>query len=121
MNKINVTAFVAFVFAVLAFLKVGIPETMTKEGVVAAVMATTSAALLVVRLIHGDADASGVKLWYQSKIVWTQIGTALIAVLALFGVDLGLRLEDFVALAMAVGTGLTMVFGTGGQAKIGRK
>ena len=120
MNKINVTAFVGFVFAVMAFLKIGLPDTVTQAGVVEAIMAITASAIIIMRFRHGDEYAKGVKEWYQSKIVWTQIGTALFAVLALFGVRVGISLEQFASFAMVASTGLTMILGTGGNARIGR-
>lgn len=116
-NRTTIAPIVALVFAVLSYLGVGLPASFTPDGVVAAVIAIAAVVALIARFFDGG-TYEDVKDWWRSKTVWAAVGTAIIALGALVGVNLGFSVEEFAAAAMMFTTLLMAIFGSGDKAKL---
>lgn len=113
-NRLTITPIVTLIFGLLAFFKIALPDTMTEETMVGVVILGGAALTTIMRIFSGGADENGIKVWYHSKILWTQFGAFLVACLALGGVTItGLDPETFAAAALSVAAGLSLVFSFG--------
>lgn len=117
-NRTTIAPIVALIFFILAYLKVGLPDTMTQEAVVLAVLGIIGIVTVIARFKTGDEYAAGVKRWWQSKVIWLQIFGVITSLLGLFGVRVGVDPEAVAGIAAILVTGLTAIFGSGDQAKI---
>lgn len=118
-NRTTITALIGMIFAILAYFKVGLPDTMSQDAVVAVVLVATGLATAIARWTDGDEYAAGVKNWWQSRVIWTQVGAVISGGLALFGVSIGVTQEGFAETAMLIVTVASFAFGKGTQARIG--
>lgn len=90
----------AILFALLAHLGVVLPATMNPTALVSAVLLILTAATAIARFhIGDDGDA---KAWWQSKVIWTNVVGAAVAVLALFGAGSSLDPAGLVETIMIV-------------------
>lgn len=118
-NKLTITPIVGLIFGLLAFFKVVLPDSITQEVIIGVVLLGGAGLTTVMRYCHGDADDNGEKIWYQSKVLWTQFGAFLCACLALAGVTIpGLDPDTFAASMLTVATALTLLFGMGNKKAI---
>lgn len=99
MNKMVLTSLAGVLFAALAFFHVGLPQSFTQEGFVAAATLVLAAVTTLLRFFHGD-PVDGVKSWFQSKTVWAGIVGSVFAILALFGIVPGVDQTTVVTLIM---------------------
>ncbi|MCZ4340561.1 hypothetical protein O4H52_03010 [Sphingomonadaceae bacterium G21617-S1] len=102
-SRIALTQLVGIAFALLAAIGVAIPAGFDPPSVVAVLMLAIAAVTAVLRFGHIGQPAADAKTWWQSKIIWTQIASAIVAVLVLFrvvpaGFDPSAHVEGLMAL-----------------------
>lgn len=117
MNTLTIPAIVALLFSLAAWFGIGLPPTMTQPAVVAAAMLVGNAWVIVARFNAGQLE-NGLKHFWESRLFWTNALGALVAILALFGVSIGLNVDGAVEGVMAIIAVISLALGRAPQAAI---